>query len=62
MQEAVVNHRDRGCVVHGDRRLTFSQAWERGVRLANGLRALGLEPGDRIGVLWEGFDRRVSGS
>jgi len=51
MWQAVVNHRDRECVVHGDRRLTFSEAWERGVRLANGLRALGLEPGDRIGVL-----------
>lgn len=33
------------------RRLTYQQAWERGLRLANGLLALGLEPGDRVGVL-----------
>jgi acyl-CoA synthetase (AMP-forming)/AMP-acid ligase II len=38
-------------VVHGDTRLTFIQAWERGLRLANGLLALGLQPGDRVGVL-----------
>ncbi len=33
------------------RRLTYAQAWERGLRLANGLLALGLQPGDRVGVL-----------
>jgi acyl-CoA synthetase (AMP-forming)/AMP-acid ligase II len=33
------------------RRLTYEEAWTRGLRLANGLLALGLEPGDRIGVL-----------
>jgi acyl-CoA synthetase (AMP-forming)/AMP-acid ligase II len=38
-------------VVHGDNRLTFTEAWERGLRLANGLLALGLQPGDRVGVL-----------
>ncbi len=40
--------------VSGDRptrRLTFEEAWGRGLRLANGLLALGLEPGDRVGVL-----------
>lgn len=41
----------REAVVHGERRLTFSAAWERSIRLANGLLALGLEPQDRIGVL-----------
>jgi long-subunit acyl-CoA synthetase (AMP-forming) len=35
----------------GDRRLTFAEAWARGVRLANGLLALGLKPQDRVGVL-----------
>ena len=40
----------RTAVVHGDRRLTYAQAWDRGVRLANGLLELGLEPGDRVGV------------
>src|ERR1700744_518804 len=31
--------------------LTFAQAWDRGVRLANGLRALGVERGDRVAGL-----------
>jgi acyl-CoA synthetase (AMP-forming)/AMP-acid ligase II len=33
------------------RRWTYAQTWERGVRMANGLRALGLRKGDRIGSL-----------
>lgn len=42
---------------HGDgterprRELTFAQAWDRGIKMANGLLSLGLSPGDRIGVL-----------
>ncbi len=51
MRRAARHYGGREAVVHGDRRLTFGEAWERGVRLANGLRALGLEPGDRVGVL-----------
>ncbi len=49
-QSAQFNAR-RTAIVHRDRRLTYAQAWERGVRLANRLLALGLQPGDRIGVL-----------
>ena len=51
MQQAVINHANRECVVHGQRRLSFAEAWERGVRMANGLLALGLNPGDRVGVI-----------
>ncbi len=51
MAQAVRYHGERIAVIHGDRRLTFNQAWERGVRLANGLLAIGLEPGDRVAVL-----------
>ncbi|MFK7964355.1 MAG: class I adenylate-forming enzyme family protein [Burkholderiaceae bacterium] len=51
MQQAVMNHAERECVVHGERRLTFSQAWLRGIQTANGLLALGLKPGDRVGVI-----------
>ena len=51
MARAAGHYSNREAVVHGDRRLTFAQAWERSRRLANGLVALGLEPGDRIGVL-----------
>ena len=51
MQQAVINHADRECIVHDDRRMTFKQAWHRGAQLANALLDLGLEPGDRVGVL-----------
>ncbi len=33
------------------RRLTYAEAWTRGLRLANALAGLGLRPGDRVGVL-----------
>jgi acyl-CoA synthetase (AMP-forming)/AMP-acid ligase II len=49
-QSAQFNAR-RIAVVHGARRLTFAEAWQRGVRMANGLLALGLQPGDRVAVL-----------
>ena len=51
MHQAVINHGDRECVCHGDRRLTFTEAWHRGIRLANALLSLGLKSGDRVGVL-----------
>ena len=31
--------------------LTYAQAWQRGVKLANWLLALNLKPGDRVGIL-----------
>lgn len=51
MRRAAQFHASRPAVVQGERRLTFAQAWERAVRMANGLIALGLRPGDRVGVL-----------
>jgi acyl-CoA synthetase (AMP-forming)/AMP-acid ligase II len=51
MRRAATFFADREAVVHGKDRLTFAGAWERGCRMANGLRALGLEPGDRVAVL-----------
>ncbi len=51
MRRAALHYSDREAIVHGERRLTFEAAWRRGVQLANGLLALGLEPGDRVGVL-----------
>jgi acyl-CoA synthetase (AMP-forming)/AMP-acid ligase II len=46
-------HSERTAVVSEGRELTFGQAWDRGVRLANGLLSLGLAPGDRVAVLEE---------
>ncbi|HZQ80221.1 MAG TPA: AMP-binding protein [Acidimicrobiia bacterium] len=51
MRRSARYYADQEAVVDGDQRLTFGEAWERGLRLANGLLALGLRPGDRVGVL-----------
>ena len=51
MRRAATFFAGREAVVHGGDRLTFARAWERGCRMANGLIALGLEPGDRVAVL-----------
>ena len=51
MRRAATFFADREAVVHREDRLTFAAAWERGCRMANGLRALGLAPGDRVAVL-----------
>jgi acyl-CoA synthetase (AMP-forming)/AMP-acid ligase II len=41
----------REAIIDGSRRISFSEAWDRGIRFANGLLALGLKPQDRVGVL-----------
>ncbi|MQA15336.1 MAG: AMP-binding protein [Pseudonocardiaceae bacterium] len=48
MRQSVDFHRDRPAIVTEDRVLSFAEAWERGVRLANGLLACGVRPGDRV--------------
>lgn len=49
-QSAQLNAR-RLAVVHGDTRLSYDEAWRRGLRMANALLETGLQPGDRVGVL-----------
>ena len=51
MRRAAGHNASREALVHGDVRLTFTEAWERGLRLANAMLALGLRPGDRVAVL-----------
>jgi acyl-CoA synthetase (AMP-forming)/AMP-acid ligase II len=51
MRNAQRYNASREAVVAGGRRLSFAEAWDRGVRMANGLLALGLAPHDRVGVL-----------
>lgn len=53
MRQAAHWQRDRLAIVCADRQLTFGQAWERGLRFANALIALGLQPHDRVAVLEE---------
>lgn len=51
MRRSAQFYANKEAIVHGSRRLTFAQAWERAIRMANGLIALGMQPGDRVGVL-----------
>ena len=55
MRQSARLNAERTAVVHVSsgaiRRLSFAEAWSRGLRIANALAALGLRPGDRIGVL-----------
>ena len=51
MRRAARYHSRREAVVHGELRLSFAEAWARGMRMANALLALGLERGDRVASL-----------
>src|SRR3954466_3595095 len=51
LRRAVQVGAGRTAVVCGDVRLTYAEMWERCRRLAGALRALGLEEGDRVGVV-----------
>ena len=46
---SVDRHPDRECiVVLGGERVTYRQVWDRSARVAGGLRAAGVQPGDRV--------------
>ena len=49
MRRSAMFHTDLVAIRSGDRELTYGQAWERGVRLANALLGLGLQAGDQGG-------------
>ena len=51
MRQSAKYNANRISVVAGERRLTYSEAWNRGVRLANGFSSMGLSRGDRVAVL-----------
>jgi acyl-CoA synthetase (AMP-forming)/AMP-acid ligase II len=51
MRRSAQFQRDLPAIGSGDVQLTFGEVWQRGLRLANGLLATGLEPGDRVAVL-----------
>lgn len=51
LAEQVERHPDSEAVVEvGGGRLTYRQLWDRAARVAGGLRAAGLQPGDRVAV------------
>jgi acyl-CoA synthetase (AMP-forming)/AMP-acid ligase II len=51
MRRASVSYADRIAVISGTRQVSFAEAWERGLRVANALIGLGLSSGDRVAVL-----------
>ncbi|NMO05146.1 long-chain fatty acid--CoA ligase [Gordonia sp. TBRC 11910] len=51
MRKAAVFNADRPAIIAEDRTVTFAQSWDRGVRLANALIGLCVEPGDRVAAL-----------
>ena len=51
LARAAYMYPEKVAVVHGDRRLTYADLGERAWRLANALRASGLERGDRVATL-----------
>ncbi len=51
LHKAVRECPDNVAVVEGSRRITFRQLAERSARLAGALRALGVQPGDRVGMM-----------
>ena len=51
LRRAAYMYPDKVAVVHGTRRSSYRQLAERSWRLANGLRAAGLQKGDRVAVI-----------
>ncbi|GAC1574532.1 MAG: class I adenylate-forming enzyme family protein [Candidatus Dormibacteria bacterium] len=51
MRRAVDAWADREAIIYNEQRLTYAQAWDRGVRMANILKENGVRPGDRVASL-----------
>ncbi|MCG8668571.1 MAG: AMP-binding protein, partial [Pseudomonadales bacterium] len=46
LRQSAINHANEPAIIADGVRLTFAEAWERGLRMANALYSLGLKPGD----------------
>jgi acyl-CoA synthetase (AMP-forming)/AMP-acid ligase II len=51
MRQSARFNSQASAIITTDRCLTFAEAWDRGIRLANGLRRFGIRPGDRVAGL-----------
>ncbi|APW40984.1 fatty-acid--CoA ligase [Rhodoferax koreense] len=59
LHKALIERPQRTALVCGPRRKTFAQFADRVARFAGALRALGLQPGDRVGIMALNSDRYV---
>ena len=51
MRQSVQFHSGRRALVYAGNAYTYQEAWDRGVRVANALIALGVKPGDRVAAV-----------
>ena len=51
MRRSARFHADQIAIRSQGRQLTYAEAWQRGIRLANALGEVGVKPGDRVAVL-----------
>lgn len=51
MRQAAQINRKRIALIYEGRKVTFEEAWDRGVRVANALIAMGVGPGDRVAAV-----------
>ena len=51
LKRAADIHPDRTAVIHGERRISYRQFYERAKRLASALRQAGVKPGDTVSVM-----------
>lgn len=51
LEKGAARFAEQTAVSYENRSLTYGQAWDRGLKMANGLLAFGLTPGDRVAVL-----------
>ena len=59
LHRSVQKHPDKTATITGERRQTFKQLENRVAHTAGALRALGLQPGERLSVLAQNSDRMM---
>ena len=55
-----LNHAQQDFYVYQDERYTFQTMWDHAARCANGLRARGIEPGDRVGIALRNYPEWIA--
>ncbi|MCP5179920.1 MAG: acyl--CoA ligase [Pseudomonadales bacterium] len=59
LYQAALEHANRTFYVYEDERYTFIEAWRQAERVMSGLHALGVRPGDRVGIAMRNYPEWV---